>query len=848
MFSNQWVKPFLRRLIFLLFLLLISCKTADHRSNDVVVGQKTYEQVTDLLKQINVLNEQGKYAQAIPIAEKLQTIVEEDKESKNKAAGICLNVIGGLYTSFGDYEKAEKILTRALNINQKSKNSLVISTSFGLMAKLHISKEDYANALPFAQKSLALREQNLKADDFMVSTSLNTLGEIYLNLHQFEKAEPLLIRAIEIRKKHQNIHSLVISLNNLCYLYYERTDYQIASTLGITALELGEYGLGRDHPRLSETLNILGKISAAKEDFQKAFLYLKRAQSIDFQSIDNMKGFTSEAQKLKYIKKIEENFHVYLSLLLTRLTDSREARLEAMNTLLRRKGIVLEVQKQFQRALVSEDPSLVETFQALSDIRFKLTNLAFSGPRKNSLNEYKQKLSLLKREKEKLERDLSTSSQSYTTYLEKEKANCDSIVSSLKRKKSSALVEFIKIKLYQFQKSESKDWSKFHYFAIILLPENHYDVHVVDLGEGDLIDKNISLLKVNFSNASFSKNSTQKILQLSKSLYRSIFPPIQNVLNGRNHIFISPDGYLNLIPFEILYSPGGKFLIENYTFNYLSSGRDLLGFNMHKGSNNRALIIGDPDFDYADAIDASAGKKSGSNMLGIHFKRLPGTLEEVKTIHSFLGKENSELFTGRQANEKVLMQKNAPKILHLATHGFFLDDFEASSNEAMTFKRGIKKVAQKKALPSNDSFHIENPLLKSGFVLTGANNSMGSDTSEGIITAEKILGMRLQGTQMVVLSACDTGVGKVKSGEGVFGLRRAFSQAGARSLVMSMWSVPDLETKELMVEFYRNLVFNKMNRGQALRKASLKIMKKAKQRYNTINPFYWGAFVFMGET
>ena len=152
--------------------------------------------------------------------------------------------------------------------------------------------------------------------------------------------------------------------------------------------------------------------------------------------------------------------------------------------------------------------------------------------------------------------------------------------------------------------------------------------------------------------------------------------------------------------------------------------------------------------------------------------------------------------------------------------------------------------------PTGKRIKIENPLLRSGIALAGANRALGSKDSKnhtGIVTAEKILGLKLRGTDMVVLSACDTGVGEIKTGEGVFGLRRAFTQAGSKSLVMSLWSVPDKETKELMVEFYKNIRVGKMNRCQALKQAALKEMKVVKERYGHTNPFFWGAFVFLGE-
>ena len=142
------------------------------------------------------------------------------------------------------------------------------------------------------------------------------------------------------------------------------------------------------------------------------------------------------------------------------------------------------------------------------------------------------------------------------------------------------------------------------------------------------------------------------------------------------------------------------------------------------------------------------------------------------------------------------------------------------------------------------------PMLRSGFALAGANRSlqvMDEQTDDGIVTSEEILGLRLRGTDMVVLSACDTGLGDVSTGEGVFGLRRAFAQAGAKSLIMSMWSVPDKETRELMVEFYKNIKSGKMNRRQALRQAALKEMKIVKERYGQAYPICWGGFVMVGD-
>jgi CHAT domain-containing protein len=238
----------------------------------------------------------------------------------------------------------------------------------------------------------------------------------------------------------------------------------------------------------------------------------------------------------------------------------------------------------------------------------------------------------------------------------------------------------------------------------------------------------------------------------------------------------------------------------------------------------------------------------------MQFQPLPGTREEILSIRDLMGLAAAEPFLGADALEEVLKARSSPRILHLATHGFFLEDAQRPGDTDIEEVEGgggaVETGAPVPAPPPGAPVRVQNPLLRSGVVLAGANRSMaGGDSAgggDGIVTAEKILGLRFWGTEMVVLSACETGLGDVRTGEGVYGLRRAFTQAGARSIVMSMWSVPDVETKELMTEFYR-AARSGLNRCQALRRAALQEMNVVRERYGTPHPLYWGAFVFMGE-
>jgi CHAT domain-containing protein len=436
----------------------------------------------------------------------------------------------------------------------------------------------------------------------------------------------------------------------------------------------------------------------------------------------------------------------------------------------------------------------------------------------------------------------------------------------------AALVEFARIHIFNFDaRGRRERWLPPRYLAFVLPAGNPGGLRLVDLGSAAEIDAAVAALKADIT----AKHTSGRAgaTDPSQRLYDLIFKPLAPELGPARELFVSPDGNLNLIPFEVLMGEGGRYLIEDYRFNYLAAGRDVLAFNEIRGGAGAVLLMGDPDFDLgAEKMESALQKLAmkapsregprlrAAEMLGRRFTRLPATREEVLAIGGLFGKNECELYLGEQALEDVLRFRGAPRILHLATHGFFLEDAERPEvveTEDVAADRGLVGVEVQTppasaAAVSKPAVRVKNPLLRSGVALAGANRPMAADPAEapdskGIVTAEKILGLKLWGTEMVVLSACETGLGEVRTGEGVYGLRRAFTQAGARSVVMSMWSVPDAETKELMIAFYRGTQSGRTDRCQALRQAALQQMAVVRQRYGYPHPFYWGAFVFMGE-
>ena len=326
-------------------------------------------------------------------------------------------------------------------------------------------------------------------------------------------------------------------------------------------------------------------------------------------------------------------------------------------------------------------------------------------------------------------------------------------------------------------------------------------------------------------------------------------------------VYLSPDGELNRVPFEALVDTRGRYLIERYRFAYLTSGAELLEPKPEPARGT--VIFAAPDFDLgvrrrraeADTLLAAVaahgssslrpesaayrGTRSGEVPGWQGWVALPGTRQEAAHVERELAGSTYgpvQVYQGREALEEVFEGMRAPRLLHVATHGYFFPDQELrGSTDGIGPEQQLARIRG-----------TENPLLRSGLVLAGAN-AVGAETDslgvdDGWLTAEEIGLLSLQGTELVVLSACETGLGEVRLGEGVSGLPRAFRYAGARTLVMSLFLVEDQATQELMGRFYRRL---KAGHGklEALRGAQLEMMR----RKGGAHPFYWASFVLVGD-
>jgi CHAT domain-containing protein len=318
-----------------------------------------------------------------------------------------------------------------------------------------------------------------------------------------------------------------------------------------------------------------------------------------------------------------------------------------------------------------------------------------------------------------------------------------------------------------------------------------------------------------------------------------IWDPLAESLNGVSRVFIVPDGALNLVSFAALPAQHGYLLENGPTIHYLSTERDLVPQNSAEGRG--LLALGGPAFDGPAPAPAGSGEPPGCGAIGsLHFEDLPGSRAEVMDVARIWGNAGDVLVLRGRAATKAALTKAivGRKVIHLATHGFFLG---SNCNAALTGTRGVGGLASTTMPP------VENPLLLSGLALAGVNALSGVRQSNGILNAEEIAGLNLQGTEWAVLSACDTGLGQIAVGEGVFGLRRAFQIAGVHTTIMSLWSVEDQSTREWMKALYEARLEKRLDTPDSVRSATMQLLTQRRARGLSTHPFYWGAFVAAGD-
>jgi len=477
-----------------------------------------------------------------------------------------------------------------------------------------------------------------------------------------------------------------------------------------------------------------------------------------------------------------------------------------------------------------------DTFLRLRALRTQYAELALAGAGQQEPAAHHRQLQELAAQADPLENELIQRSAPLRALsaLPSPAQIVDRVAQALPR--DSALVEFVAYEdrplVPRPGTFEEQVPGEPRFLALVLLANGR--VSVVDLGPAAPIHQAVGRLR----KALVRRTATWR--SASQELYRLAFKPLLPVLGTTRQLSLSTDGQLSLVPFAALHD-GQRFLGDSFHLGYHTSGKELLPRPEGSKSANTVVILADPDFDSAPAAVESAERSPSletffssrsPELISQPWAPLPGTRQEALALQQLL--PQARLLLGAEASKQALLRLPAPGILHVATHGFFLDDTTAAQGTRAVGQFGAVVDAGPRDLPPN-------PLLRSGLVLAGVREAapQSSHPKDSLATALELSSMNLWGTQLVVLSACDTGQGDVKPGQGVYGLRRALRVAGAQTVVMSLWKVNDETTRELMVDYYRRLLA-----GQGRAAALAEAMRSLRAKHP--HPYYWAPFVAVG--
>ncbi len=798
----------------------------------------------DILAWLNIVN--GDYTRAEPIVQRALSIRENALGPDHPGVASSLYDLGWLYSAKGDHAKAEPLYQRALSIEERAlgPDHPGVAQSLTNLAVLYMAKGDYAKAEPLLQRSLSIYERlidtrTLEPNHPDIATSLSNLAVVYHQNKDYAKAEPLYQRALSIdeRTLGPNHPDVAIRLNNLAVLYIAKGDYAQAEPLYERALSIDERALGPDHPAVAKSLRGLADLYEIKNEIREAIALRARACDIGEHSISLNLAAGSERQKLLYLDTFSRETYRVISLQARSAPNDPTALHLALTTLLRRKGRALDAMTDslslLRRRLNPQDRSLLDQ---LVNTRGQLAKLILGGPIQTEPKQYQASIKRLEQEIEKLETEVGRRSAEFRVL--SQPVTIESVRAAIPT--DAALVEFASFDSFN---EKTKRWGPRQYIAYVL---GRQDVPSwVLLGEAGAIDKSINALREALRNP-----SRKDFKSLARVVDEKVMQPVRKLLGQTKTVLISPDGALNLVPFGALVDEKNRFLIEQYSFTYLTSGRDLLRMQTRAESRQAAILIANPNFGPRLKADLNRGlkikegtvespqkTKTAIDFSQVYFSPLPGTAEEAQALSAIL--PGATILMNQQATEAAVKQVNGPTILHIATHGFFLEDAVIRPIEIAN--RGLFITRKDVSESFMSEMRIENPLLRSGLAMAGANLQKSGD-DDGILTAMEAAGLDLWGTKLVVLSACDTGVGEVKNGEGVYGLRRALVLAGSETQVMSLWPVSDEGTGDLMVGYYKGLMAGQ-GRREALRRVQLRMLASE----NRSHPYYWASFIQSGE-
>ncbi len=825
--------------------------------------------------------------------------IMEDLENGNQQqiyTSILIN-LGALYIVIGQFEKAESVLLRGKNNLEANNKTEIVSYQTILLSLGRVYRKigNHKNAIQFLEQAAALAKKHDRANTEAFGSILNGIGAVYFSIRDLENAKKWFLETKTVFEKTvgKESHSYATVLHNLGRIYLktnnldsaalyldeavllmqkigtsaEENYFQAMSGLALMNMQKKNYAVAAE--KFREILSGVEKSKGCENSMfsvNARFLFESYLRSGQIEAADSIFLLLSPIER-KLLRRASAHFSpqelggfletifgvsTFLgSLCMAKIGHPENRAAEFFDEALFTKGYLLQSVQHLNSLAANADDAQKAVFLNWKNVQKQLAD-AYTLP----ISERKN-VDSLENQSIDLEKNLIQNLPNFSESLRD--VHWQEVQTSLKN--GEAAIEFVH---FEALLSESKNT---FYAALVILPDSKTPQFV------PLFEEN-ELLKLTNRSTSWLQDYVERIYAFrqaggSKNLFQLIFQPLEKLLNSPSGvggqtktIYFSPSGLLHRLNLEAIQTKNGKTLADQFQFVPLGSTRQLVVPQYFTKIENQAAVIfggikyeadstsifqGNTNLVVSRNAEGSRGfnfSQADSTLRGNVWKYLPATETEAQNIDNQLKMAGfqTQKMTGFAASEEVLKMVGShnisPKILHIATHGFFFPDPKTVD--------GGRAAADAARPPSEPIFKVsENPMIRSGLVLAGANQAWKTgkpirpDVEDGILTALEISQLNLSNTELVVLSACETGLGDIAGNEGVYGLQRAFKIAGAKYLIMSLWKVDDKKTSEMMTLFYEKWLGEKLPLPDAFRAAQ----KTIREKYP--NPFFWAGFVLV---
>jgi len=779
---------------------------------------------------------------------------------------LTLSVVGDLYVEMGLPDKAMGFYLAAMERLERLNAPGSASYALQGIGRIHQQRGELVQAEANFQRSLDLGKNNrsLILLAAHVAALLRDKGEYEESAQLFSEAVSQLIERFgekspyitRIRLEQGELEAARGNRAAAAKLFQQVIDASGVNTAGNPDTADGQLALAR----LARTA---GERQSALTAADKARREMRRFTSRVLPAL-------GEHEQLEFLAHRDAgSFQQALAMALD-YRDDRTARETAAGWVLNAKGLVQEaVAQRTLLARGTNDPRQAAVLREWLAIRFRLARMAIAEGTPVDAQARERELATLSSREQILAGQLGRShaAEQVDPWIElaavREKLPRDAMLIEIVRYTPFVKKTFKKVE----PKSEPEKNAKAdkpavapaeaapRYLAWLIPPAGPGEVQLVDLGPAEEMDLAVAaarklLLGAREAILETGEAEAEEALQKELAvLSKRLLEPMRPHLAESKHWIISPDASLWLVPWSALSLEKGKYLVETHVTRFVVSGRDVVEQSGKQASGNAPLVLADPDFDLTDKagpegtsgtrslpVDGDSSSTRAMRLAAVRgavassWQRLPGTAQEAKELEPKLSaytRSKIELHTGRAAVEQIVRDAWQPRVVVLSTHGYFLDRPSDSGNAPLT---------------------LMSPLVRCGLVLAGANRrGQSASTDDGILTGLEIVGSDLRGTELVVLSACETGLGEVRSAEGVVGLRQAFQLAGAQSVLASLWRVPDADTAQLMSGFYDRLTVTG-DKAVALREAQVALLESKRKTAKSGHPYFWAAFTLTGRS